>query len=434
MPPTDVSWYSRWPSRLGLVLACVFNTVACGATVDSLGTSEPREASARKLQALRGPSSYPNALRDIGKTDEEISAKLAQVFKQLFHGNPSSESIYFPVGTDEANVQDSYHSNEIRTEGVGLGMLIAVELDKQTEFNNLWRYAKAEMMEASGPTRGYFKSYCDTSYDGVSSPPGRCWDPYGLQQFVTALMFAHDRWSNQSDLGDAGMIDYEADVWLLLDTMRFKERDNGGVVGGITNTFDAATGLVFNEPVSTSSNFTKPSSEMPAYYELWAQATGDPFWLDAAASARAYWRKVANPTTGLFPIRAYFSGAAYPSWDMFAPECYRTQLNIALDQVWNGKDPWEVTEANALLGFFARFNGGYGRIFRLDGTQMDGTLNEPALIASNGMTALIATDTSRVAFINAVWNAQLITGLPRYYSNILQLLSLLVLSGQFRVY
>jgi len=52
----------------------------------------------------------------------------------------------------------------------------------------------------------------------------------------------------------------------------------------------------------------------------------------------------------------------------------------------------------------------------------------------NGVTALIATNENRKAFIDAAWNLSIPTGTPRYYTGLLQLLGLMVLGGQFRVY
>jgi oligosaccharide reducing-end xylanase len=426
------------PSRHSLAKLCfgiapLLALSACGTTVDSLGHNDVAEAGPRTLYPLTGPASYPNALRDVLQlSDQQISDKINAVFNQLFHGDPSTQAIFFPVGTDEANIQDIYHSNEIRTEGIGYGMIITVELDKQTEFDQLWRYAKAELMETSAPTRGYFKSYCDPSPDNAT--PTRCLDPFGLEQFVMALVFAHNRWGD-GYASDAGHIDYEADAWSLFDVMRNKESENGGILGNVTNTFDSVTHLVFNEPNTASNNFTRPSAEMPAYYEMWAQATRDPFWSEAASSARNYWKSVTNGNTGLIPIRAYFSGQPYPGWDRHGPEGYRAQLNMVLDQIWIGSDPWNVTEADQLIKFFSNMGPGYGMSYRLDGTVIDATANDPAIAAANGMTALIATpSTNRNSFLTAAYNLTTPTGQTRYYAGLLDLLALLVLSGQYRVY
>ena len=71
-----------------------------------------------------------------------------------------------------------------------------------------------------------------------------CDDPYGEQQMVTALIFAHDRWGSTT-----GPVNYEAGAVALLDVMRHKEDENGGIVDGITNTFDSTTALPYHLPV-----------------------------------------------------------------------------------------------------------------------------------------------------------------------------------------
>ena len=117
-----------------------------------------------------------------------------------------------------------------------------------------------------------------------------CVDPYGAQQFAMSLIFAHDRWP------DIDQIDYGADALAIFDTMLHKEQQNGGIsADGVTNTFDAETDLVLDQPNATFGAQTRPSILMPAYYELWAQATGNPFFHTAAAK-RAMNSSCAPPT------------------------------------------------------------------------------------------------------------------------------------------
>jgi hypothetical protein len=52
----------------------------------------------------------------------------------------------------------------------------------------------------------------------------------------------------------------------------------------------------------------------------------------------------------------------------------------------------------------------------------------------NGVSALLATQTTRAAFVEAVWDAAPPTGNVRYYDGLLHLLSLLTLSGRLRIY
>jgi len=174
-----------------VLAACLAATLAgCHSTVDSLGYDDSTGLHLRKMQ---GPLSYPNAFRDVlGKTNAQIAEKIANAFNQLFHGDPSTQAIYFPVaGQDQAYIKDILHG-DIRTDGMGLGMLIAAELGKQDEFDRLWSYARANMQVQSGPDKGYFLSSCATSIN----PGVTCFAPFGPQQMVMALLLANDLWGD----------------------------------------------------------------------------------------------------------------------------------------------------------------------------------------------------------------------------------------------
>jgi oligosaccharide reducing-end xylanase len=416
------------PARRCATLLLLLWLPACGRTVDSLGYNG---AANTPLKHLTGPASYPNAFRDLlGKSDADIAAKIAAAFAQLFHGDPLTQSVYVPVGTDQAYILDVLHG-DIRTEGIALGMLIAVELAKRDEFDRLWTYAKSVLQIKTGPSQGYFPSFCDTETDTATVP---CLDPFGLQQFLMSLLFAYDRWGGAGDAGAPSTIDYAADAQALIAVIRNKQDDNHGVVDGVTNTFDATSRLVFDVPDVSSAGVGRPSIEMPAYYDLFAQATGDPFWPKAAAAGRAYWKRSANATTGFMPIRADFDGTPVIGSDSYSPEAYRVQLDMALDRIWSGGDAWESDEADRLLQFFlGQGIDRYGSRFTLDGGVVDAT-RESSLIALNGVSGLIATNPQRSAFIDAVWNAALPTDGGRYFGGIFDLLALLVLGGQLQVY
>jgi oligosaccharide reducing-end xylanase len=416
----------RAAPALALALGAALALAGCGGTTDSLGYNR---LAGRDVRRLSGPATYPSAFRDLlGKSDAEIATKIEAVFAQLFHGDPSTQAIYVPVGADQAYVQDVLHG-DIRTEGIGYGMIVAVELNKRDEHDRLWTYAKKVLQRTSGPEQGYFNSRCEVAALGM--PPAMdCLDPFGFEQILTALLFANDRWGSAP-----GAIDYASEAATLFNVMRLKEQDNGGVVGGVTDMFDAKSRLAFDVPSMAAATYTRPAVAMPAYYELWRQATGDPFWTAAAASARAYLRDAAHPTTGLEPARAFFDGTPLSGWDVFVPESYRAQINMALDRIWFGVDPWQVSEADSLLQFFsAQGLDKYCQSYSLDGTSCLEPTHILALIAANGVTAAVADAGDRTSFVSAVWNMTTPTGSVRYYSGILQLVALLVLGGQYRIW
>lgn len=418
------------PARLvGLGAACLL-LASCKSTLDSLGCRERNlaadggGAAPLKLAPLLPPASYPNAFRELlGKSESEIAAKINDTFEQLFHGDAGTEAIYFPTGADEAYIFDVLHG-QVRTEGMGLGMLITVALDQRDEFDRLWRYAKS-MQVPDGAAQGYFPSFCGAVGSGQS-----CYDPYGLEQMVTALLLARGRW-----LATPGTIDYGQQAAILLDLMRNKESYNCGVVDGITAPFDAETALPYDAPVSDSAGVSRSSVVMPAYYDLWYQATGDPFWLRAAAAGRAYWQASAHPTTGLLPEKATFAGTPVPGAENFNSETLRVLFNLALDQIWSGGQPWLVDESNRLLQFF--YGKGittYGHLFSLDGTTIQ-SMRDRALIGANGTLALVASTETRREFVKEVWDmSPPVTGSSRYYPGIMQLYALLIMSGYMQVY
>ena len=74
----------------------------------------------------------------------------------------------------------------------------------------------------------------------------------------------------------------------------------------------------------------------------------------------------------------------------------------------------------------------YGGEYRLDGIMLS-SLRDYALIAANGPTAMISTHVNKKAYVTDVWNMSTPTGPARYFSGLLHLTALLILSGQYRV-
>jgi oligosaccharide reducing-end xylanase len=408
---------------MAIVCAFALAAAACTSTKDSVGHNGPGGIT---LKPLNRPATYVNPFKDwLGKTDAEITSRVDLAFEQLFHGDALSEAIFIPVPPDQAYIYDFFHQ-DVRTEGIGWGMIVAVELNKRDEFDRLWRYSKAAIRFDTGTSQGYFLSSCDTE-----SGKEPCTDPFGMQQFVTALLFAHDRW------GSTGSVDYATDVIALLDVMRHKEKADGAVADNVTNVFDPVTHLPYDFPDAGSAGRTRPSIVMPAYYELWAQATSDPFWSRAAQAGRELLKKSAHPITGLLPVRSTFEGTAVSGSGSgsFQPEAYRAQINIALDEIWApGREPWNVDEADRVLGFFTDVGfDAYGTSYRLNGEVLN-PAREPSLQATNGITAAASTAVNKQAFVQVVWDMTTPFGPVRYYQGIVYMLALLVLSGKYVIW
>ncbi|HND47878.1 MAG TPA: glycosyl hydrolase family 8, partial [Anaerolineales bacterium] len=105
---------------------------------------------------------YPNLFKDyLGKSDEEIQAKIDSAFHQLFYGDDATERVYYPVGSDMAYISD-IANEDVRSEGMSYGMMIAVQLNKKEEFDRLWKWTKTYMYQKDGGYKGYFAWHCKT--------------------------------------------------------------------------------------------------------------------------------------------------------------------------------------------------------------------------------------------------------------------------------
>lgn len=375
---------------------------------------------------------YRNLFREIGKSDEAICDKLNQAYLQLFHGDPNNQTVYYPVGTDMAYIKD-IGNNDVRTEGMSYGMMMAVQFGRKDEFDRLWRWAKTYMQHASGPYKGYFAWQCDDHGKQLSTGSA----PDGEEYFVMALFFADGRWGS-----GVGIKNYRAEANAILHAMIRKEQDNGGVVDQARNMFDARREQVVFSPSGDAAKFTDPSYHLPAFYDLWAEwaAKDQDFWRDAAATSRAFFKRACDPKTGLAPDKSDFDGKPMKSpWDArstsddFEFDAFRVAGNIATDWAWVGKDPWQVEQSNRLLEFFARQKPSYVSTYALDGTPR-GDFKSTGLIAMNASAALASNSPVAKSFVQELWDAPIPSGKWRYYDGMLYLFGLLQCSGQYRIW
>lgn len=150
-----------------------------------------------------------------GKSDAEVQAKIDAAWTQLIHGRDEDQRLYYPVGGDQAYIAD-VGNGDVRSEGMSYGLMLAVQLDKRTEFDRLWRWVKTHMYHAEGPRHGYFAWQC--RFDGTHIDPGSASD--GEEWFAMTLLFAANRWG-----AAPGDIDYAAEAQSILDAMRRSDRD-----------------------------------------------------------------------------------------------------------------------------------------------------------------------------------------------------------------
>jgi oligosaccharide reducing-end xylanase len=364
----------------------------------------------------------------LGRSQTQVDAKLERAWQQLFYGTDDSERVYFPVGSHSAYLKD-VGNNDVRSEGMSYGMMIAVQLDKQEEFDRLWHWARTHMYHADGPRRGYFAWRC--SADGLQLDPNSASD--GEEWMAMALLFAAGRWGN-----GAGIYNYEAEAKAILHTMLHKSAENQDIV---TDMFDPEHRLVVFVPeVGLASSFTDPSYHVPHFYELWARWAGEDndFWSAAADASRSFLRTTAHPRTGLVPDYSRFDGTPIDPWkgghDAFRFDAWRVGMNVAVDYTWFAADPWQVEQSNRWLEFFAGQGlDAYVNQYTLDGARLSEE-RSGGLIAMNAVAAMAATVEEAPRFVQALWRLEPPTGQWRYYDGMLYMLAMLHVSGRFQIH
>ncbi|MGD8456608.1 MAG: glycosyl hydrolase family 8 [Anaerolineales bacterium] len=370
---------------------------------------------------------YPNLFEEyLGKSDADIQAKIDAAWDQLFYGDDDTERVYYPVGDDMAYMAD-IGNGDVRSEGMSYGMMIAVQLDKQEEFDRLWKWAKTYMYRSEEPYQGYFAWHCTT--DGTQLDANPASD--GEEWFVMALYFASNRWGDGE-----GIFDYRSQAQEILDTMLHKEDDGSDVA---TNMFDRQQRqIVFVPAKGRVSTFSDPSYHLPAYYELWARwaERDNDFWFQAAQTSREYFKKAAHPQTGLMPDYANFDGSPYGTDDHkdFRFDAWRTLSNVALDYVWFGVDEWQVQQSNRVLDFLASQGiASFPNQYALDGTPLSNE-HSTGLLSMAAVAALAADREKGEPFVQELWDTQIPSGTWRYYDGLLYMFALMNVSGSFHIY
>lgn len=407
---------------------CVWNSRASG--------SSPYNA-----KGAFATGEYRNLFVEAGHSPQEISNRLQAAFRQLFHGDPRVEAIYFPAGTNANGPLAFIHdinSRDVRSEGMSYGMMLAVQVDHKSEFDALWKWAKTHMYHASSnhPACGYFSWSLTTNGVANDEMPA----PDGEQYFAMALYFAAGRWGSGT-----GIYDYQAEAAHLLADLLHRELIQGTTVRGpmvAGAIFEPNLRLVRFTPDTANWNHTDPSYLLPAFYELWARwGPNDDrrFWKQAADASRAFFHRCTNPSTGLAPDYANFDGTPWPApWNPqaaeFQSDSWRTAMNWSVDWAWWGKDAAQCDLSDRLQGFFeSQGVSSFGSHFTLAGKPLGGS-HSAGLVAMNAVASLAATQPRARKFVEELWNTRVPTGQFRYYDGMLYLLAFLHCSGEFRIW
>lgn len=420
-----------------LVMALAACLPACATTPDTPASASPAQAG-----GAIATGHYADVFAEAGYAPDAVQAKVEAAFAQLFHGDPSHQAIYHEIGRNAhgplAYVHD-VHNDDVRSEGMSYGMMIAVQLDRQHEFNAIWNWAMTHMYQddPQHPAYGYFAWSMKT--DGT--PNDEMPAPDGEEYFITALYFAAARWGDGE-----GIYAYRAQADRLLSTVLHRGQVSGATVTSprttATNLFDKQAKMVRFTPDLPNAAHTDPSYHLPAFYEVWAQvgpAADRAFWRQAAQVSRDYFVKAAHPRTALTPEYGNFDGSPWaapwhPGSADFRYDAWRSVMNWSMDWSWWRADPRQVELSNRLQAFFhAQGMDRYQSLYTLKGKPLGGG-QTTGLVAMNAVASLAADNPHRLEFVRALWERPVPSGQGRYYDGMLYMMALLHCSGQYRAW
>lgn len=342
---------------------------------------------------------------------------------RLYYELPQDENMAFIWVPD---------TQDIRSEGMSYGMMIAVQMDMQTQFDRLWRFAERFMQfpANSGAWSLYFRwqgrvntqnpNNWGVNYGDQTGPA-----PDGEEYFAAALYLADRRW------GSNGAINYEAEADALTSAMLHNQRQ-----GSRTAVINEGANMVVFYPNGNSANFSDPSYHLPAFYDLFA-LDGPPGdaqrWRELAEESRRFFVRSAHPQTGLHPDYANFDGTPNGGSPRFQYDAWRVVMNMGVDYAWFSRDDRMRQQTEKYHAFFgSRLDGDdvENQLYDLDGSNgADG--GSTALTATLAAGALASQADNRERFVENLWNIGQQQGFYRYYQETVYLLGLLATAGRF---
>lgn len=410
---------------------------------------------------------YRNLFVEMGYNEEDVNAKLKEVFNDVFHG---SNKVYFEVGDTLGYISD-IKNHDVRTEGMSYGMMIAVQFGEKDIFDRLWRWSKKYMQHQEGCRKGYFAWSC--KLDGRHNAEGAASD--GELYYITALLFASNRWGNHTG------INYKAEAQHILNCIQPREFEPEhtpafGGMGGFRQQsgpqkmylIDPETQLITFTPDGFGQRLTDPSYHIPTFYEVWARWADDgraDYWNECAAKSREFLHKAIDEKTGLNADMCQYDGTQmqvprFPGAPTNAPrrfgnnnfryDSWRVPMNITLDYEWSCSDgEWQRQYGERIQDFF--YSQGVDTF--VDQYRVDGSLPEDdeilqaggvrklrhsiGLVATTAAASMMCSHDKSKEFVDALWNAKHVPYedgyFDAYYDGLLRLFAFMHLSGNYRV-
>lgn len=318
--------------------------------------------------------------------------------------------------------------NSTVSEGIAYGMLLAVYMDDQDTFDELWQYSQLHL------------------------------DDQGLMHWYIG--------PDGEVLGEGGATDADEDMAFALVMADRKWGGSGSLNQPYIDLAIEQIGLVFELEIESSSRVVKPgrwggstitniSYYAPAFYRTFALVTGEDRWFEVIDKSYevidlSLNQELGNEENGLVPAWCDANGVPtsnngeFPTHFQF--DSCRTPFRIGQDWCWHG-DP----RARAYLQKITSFYEGVGLENIIDGYDLDGTPHPEFSVDGSRAAAFVGPagvgamhDPSHQAFVDGAYEDlytpdRLIVGDANhenagsiYYNTSWRVLSLLMLDGTYR--
>ena len=294
------------------------------------------------------------------------------------------------------------------SEGMGYGMILAVYMDEQSLFDDLYSYVK-KYFNSNG-VMGW-RITAGGSYYGEGADGGAT---DADEDIAIALVFASKKWSNSS------RFNYENEAKTLINNL-------------YRTCVEQGTNVLKPGDRWGGSNVTNPSYFAPAWYRIFAQFTGNNAWNAVADKCYEIARNAMrnNNGTGLVPDWCTASGspASGQGYD-FLYDAVRYHWRAAIDYSWFGTEQAK-SDCEALTNFYKK--SGVANIkdgYTIQGNPV-GQWHTATFVSMAAAAAMPTTDSS---YTSAIYNEMVKVkdgGDYYYFGNSLRMMSLLFASGNF---
>ncbi len=310
------------------------------------------------------------------------------------------------------------------SEGAGYGMLLSVLMagyDSQAQnlFNGIFHVVRSNPAYATG-----YPALMDWRVKADCSGGGDGWNAMdGDLDIAMALLMADKQW------GSAGTVNYKAEALSTIAAIKAQNMKPDGRTAGQANGDNSRT-----------------SDYMITHFKAFRRATGDAFWdlaTDKAFSLLNLMQSSYSPSTGLLPdfIINGSTGNPAPSpgyvvegnanEGFYYWNACRLPWRLASDYVTSGDTRSKVVTGKMMDFFNSSTGGDPGRIqagYKLDGTSL---LDWASTAFIGPATAGAMVDARFQPFMNSLWSYSSANPARGYYGTELQLLSLIVASGNW---